>query len=52
VFQADHAMTAVAPAGPLVVANTNARERLVALIDSATKTLDVEGEEFSDLGRR
>src|SRR5574337_374717 len=48
VFQADHAMQAIAPTGSLVVANTNARERLVALIDSATTTLDVEGEEFSD----
>ncbi len=48
VFKADHAMQAITPTGPLVVANTNARGSLVALIDSATKTLDIEGEEFSD----
>lgn len=48
VFVADHARQAITPTGPLVVANTNARARLVALIDGATTTLDVEGEEFSD----
>jgi phosphatidylserine/phosphatidylglycerophosphate/cardiolipin synthase-like enzyme len=48
VFKADHALQAVTPAGSLVVANNNARPKLVALIDSATKTLDIEGEEFSD----
>jgi cardiolipin synthase A/B len=49
VFKADHALQAVTPVGGLVVANVNARPKLVALIDSATKTLDIEGEEFSDL---
>ncbi len=48
VFQADHAMQAVTPSGNLVVANNNARTKLVELIDAATTTLDVEGEEFSD----
>jgi phosphatidylserine/phosphatidylglycerophosphate/cardiolipin synthase-like enzyme len=49
VFQADHAMHALTPTGNLVVANSNARQKLVALIDSATSTLDIEVEEFSDL---
>ena len=48
IFKADHAMTSITPTGPLVVAPTNARPDLVALIDSSTQTLDVEGEEFSD----
>ncbi|MBV8759509.1 MAG: cardiolipin synthase [Deltaproteobacteria bacterium] len=48
IFQKDHALQAVTPTGPLIVAPTNARPELVALIDSATQTLDVEGEEFSD----
>lgn len=48
VFTADHMLHAVTPSGNLVVANANARPRIVALINSATKTLDVEGEEFSD----
>ena len=49
VFQADHAHQSITPAGQLVVANTNARQELVALIASATQTLDVEVEELSDL---
>ncbi|HEY1551844.1 MAG TPA: phospholipase D-like domain-containing protein [Kofleriaceae bacterium] len=49
IFTADHVMTAITPSGPLVVADTNARSELVALIDTATTSLDVEGEEFSDL---
>jgi cardiolipin synthase len=48
VFRADHALQSITPSGPLVVAPTNARPELVSLIDSATTTLDVEGEEFSD----
>lgn len=48
IFQKDHALTSVTPTGPLVVAPTNARPDLVALIDSSMQTLDVEGEEFSD----
>lgn len=49
VFHADHSMSAVTPSGELVVANNNARPKLVALIDSAQHTLDVEVEELSDL---
>ena len=48
IFKADHAMMSITPSGPLVVAPTNARPDLVALIDTATTSLDVEGEEFSD----
>jgi len=48
VFEADHAMQAITPAGTLVVANANARAKLVALINSASHAVDVEGEEFSD----
>ncbi len=48
IFNADFAMTSVTPAGSLVVADTNARPLLVELIGSATKTVDVEVEEFSD----
>lgn len=48
IFKADHAMMSITPTGPLVVAPTNARPKLVALIDSSMQTLDVEGEEFSD----
>jgi cardiolipin synthase A/B len=48
VFNADYAMNPIAPAGSLVVADVNARSLLVELINSATTTLDVEVEEFSD----
>jgi cardiolipin synthase A/B len=48
IFTADHAMQSITPTGDLVVANTNARPDLVALINSAKKSLDVEDEEFSD----
>ena len=48
IFKADHAMQTITPSGALVVADTNARPDLVQLIASATKTLDVEVEEFSD----
>ena len=48
VFKADHAMTSITPTGDLVVADANARAKLVTLIDGAQTTLDVEGEEFSD----
>ena len=48
IFKADHAHQSITPSGDLVVANTNARPDLVALIDSASSTLDVEDEEFSD----
>lgn len=48
IFKADYANQSVSPSGALVVANTNARPDLVALIASAQKSLDIEGEEFSD----
>jgi phosphatidylserine/phosphatidylglycerophosphate/cardiolipin synthase-like enzyme len=48
IFKADHAHQSITPSGDLVVANSNARADLVALIDSAKSTLDVEDEEFSD----
>jgi len=51
IFNADHALQAIAPSGDLVVANSNARSELVGLINTATTTLDVEGEEFSDLNQ-
>jgi phosphatidylserine/phosphatidylglycerophosphate/cardiolipin synthase-like enzyme len=49
VFKADHALQTITPSGKLVVANNNARPLLVAMIDSATRTLDLELEELSDL---
>lgn len=49
VFEADFALQAITPSGALVVANTNARADLVALINAATTTVDLEGEELSDL---
>jgi phosphatidylserine/phosphatidylglycerophosphate/cardiolipin synthase-like enzyme len=48
VFKADHAMQKITPTGALVVANSNARPDLYALITSATTSLDVEVEELSD----
>lgn len=48
IFTADHALKGIAPTGNLVVANNNARPDLVTLIESATKSLDIEDEEFSD----
>jgi cardiolipin synthase len=48
IFQADFAMTKITPSGALVVADTNARPDLYALITSATTSLDVEVEELSD----
>lgn len=48
VFKADHALQAITPTGALVVAPTNARTKIVGLIDGATKTVDLEGEELSD----
>ena len=50
IFKADHSKQSITPTGDLVVADTNARADLVQLIDSATTTLDVEVEEFSDTG--
>lgn len=48
IFEADYAHTPAPISGKLVVAPVNARARLVALINSATTTLDIEGEEFAD----
>jgi len=48
VFHADHASQSIVPTGNLVVANANARPKLVQLIGTATVALDLEGEEFSD----
>jgi phosphatidylserine/phosphatidylglycerophosphate/cardiolipin synthase-like enzyme len=48
IFAADFAGTAITPLGNLVVAPTNARDRLLALIQSAKKSVDLEGEELSD----
>jgi cardiolipin synthase len=48
IFKADHALQSITPTGNLVVAPTNARTKIVALINGATKTVDLEGEEFSD----
>jgi hypothetical protein len=50
VFKADYANQSYSPSGALVVANANARPDLVALIDSAQESLDIEDEEFSDNG--
>jgi cardiolipin synthase len=48
IFSADYTSSSVTPTGNLVVANNNARPDLVALIGTATKSLDIEVEEFSD----
>jgi phosphatidylserine/phosphatidylglycerophosphate/cardiolipin synthase-like enzyme len=48
IFAADMDGKAITPAGKLVVAPTNAKDRLIALVNAATKTLDIEGETFSD----
>ena len=47
-FAADFGNTAFTPSGSLVVAPVNASDKLVALIKSAKKTVDLEGEELSD----
>jgi phosphatidylserine/phosphatidylglycerophosphate/cardiolipin synthase-like enzyme len=48
VFTADFTGGTTSDGSPLVVSPTNSRVALVDLIDSATKTLDLEVEEFSD----
>ncbi len=50
IFAADFANQPATLTGKTLVAPTNARARLKRLIDEATKTLDVEGESFSDQG--
>lgn len=47
-FAADFANTPFTPSGALLVAPVNARDKLVALVQSAKKTVDLEGEELSD----
>jgi phosphatidylserine/phosphatidylglycerophosphate/cardiolipin synthase-like enzyme len=48
IFAADFAGQSIVPSGPLVVSPVNSRDRLVALVQSATATLDLEVEELSD----
>ncbi len=48
IFAADYAQAKITPSGALLVAPVNARPGLTSLIASATKTIDLEGEEFSD----
>jgi phosphatidylserine/phosphatidylglycerophosphate/cardiolipin synthase-like enzyme len=48
IFAADMDAKAITPTGKLVVAPTNAKDRLLALINGATKTIDIEAETFSD----
>jgi cardiolipin synthase len=53
IFAADYANQVIAATGNLVVAPqppNNARSAIVAVVKSATKTLDIEAEEFSDFG--
>jgi cardiolipin synthase len=47
-FLADYSHSLAAVSGDLLIAPANARQRLLDLIGSATHTLDVEDEEFSD----
>lgn len=49
IFEADWANAPpTAVTGKLLVAPINARERLLGLVNSATTSIDIEGEEFSD----
>ena len=48
IFEEDFTGAAANVSGKLVLAPINAKTRLYALMKSATKTIDVEGEEFSD----
>ncbi len=50
IFAADFANRAPTLTGRLVTAPVNAREKLVRLLNEATKTIDLEGESFSDQG--
>jgi phosphatidylserine/phosphatidylglycerophosphate/cardiolipin synthase-like enzyme len=47
IFQADWAGSSISPSGKLLVAPDNAEPQLVALIDGATQTVDLEGEVLS-----
>ncbi len=48
IFEADFADMSITPTGTLVVAPNNAESRLTAALDTATLTIDMEGEELSD----
>jgi phosphatidylserine/phosphatidylglycerophosphate/cardiolipin synthase-like enzyme len=48
IFEADYGNKSYTPSGPLAVAPQNARDKILAVAQSAKATLDVEGEEFSD----
>ncbi len=48
IFDADFTGTSVTPVGKLLVAPVNARDGLLALLNNATQTIDIEGEELSD----
>jgi cardiolipin synthase A/B len=53
IFEADYASTDITPTGSLVVApspQNNAVSVLLSLINGATKTIDLEAEEFDDSG--
>jgi cardiolipin synthase A/B len=53
IFEADYASTDITPTGGLVVApapQNNAVSVLLSLINGATKTIDIEAEEFDDSG--
>jgi phosphatidylserine/phosphatidylglycerophosphate/cardiolipin synthase-like enzyme len=50
IFDADFANRIANADGTLVVAPTNAEQRLLALINSATRSVDVEAEALSDTG--
>ncbi len=48
IFAADFAGTPITPVGDLVVSPTNSRSKILALIQSAKTSVDVEGETLSD----
>lgn len=48
IFEADFAGTPATVSGKLVVSPVNARAKLVALLQTAKRTIDLEGEELSD----
>lgn len=48
IFEADLTGATPPPGGKLLASPIDARARLLALIDAATKTIDIEMEEFSD----
>jgi len=53
IFEADYASTSITPTGSLIVApspQNNAQPALLALIESATTSIDVESEEYDSSG--